>query len=70
MTQTARTARPATAPIPEQHIPRQRSPLATPAATTPERGTARRFLEIILGARSLRPVTAGAQQSYGECDGQ
>ncbi|KQV19791.1 MULTISPECIES: hypothetical protein [unclassified Kitasatospora] len=73
MTQTARTARPATAPIPDQHIPVQRTPLPSPApaaVTTPRPGAARRFLEILRGARSLRPVTAGAQQSYGECDGQ
>ncbi|GAA1178262.1 hypothetical protein F4556_003163 [Kitasatospora gansuensis] len=69
MTQTARTARPTTA-----HVPVQRTPVAAPAApaavAAPEPGTARRLLQILLGARSLRPVAAGAQYSYGECDGQ
>ncbi|MFJ9522932.1 hypothetical protein ACIRPK_32375 [Kitasatospora sp. NPDC101801] len=66
MTQTARTARPATT-----RIPGQRAALAAPAAVdVPGPSAARRFLEVLLGARSLRPVTAGARQSYGECDGQ
>jgi hypothetical protein len=66
MTQTARTARPATT-----HIPGQRAPLAAPATgATSGPGAVRRLLEIVLGARSRRPVTAGAKQSYGECDGQ
>ncbi|MER5867450.1 hypothetical protein [Kitasatospora sp. NPDC002040] len=68
MTQTARTARPATT-----LIPGQRAPLAAPASAAPPRpqpGSGRRFLEVLFGARSLRPVTAGGPQSYGECDGQ
>lgn len=66
MTQTARTARPATA-----LVPGQRTPLAAPPTTGRQvQGTARRWLAIALGARSLRPVAARAQEPYGESDGQ
>lgn len=69
MTQTARTARPAQ--VSDRRIPEQRTPTAAPATVAaPTAGPARRLLEILLGARRLRPVTAGPRQSYGECDGQ
>ncbi|GAA2249149.1 MULTISPECIES: hypothetical protein [Kitasatospora] len=66
MTQTTRTTRPGTGPIPEQHRPAAavRPPLGSGLADT-----ARRAFAIARGLRSLRPVPARAQEPYGESDG-
>ncbi|MEV7180430.1 hypothetical protein [Kitasatospora sp. NPDC093679] len=71
MTKTARSTAPATRLIPGQRPPAE-SPFVPPAAGpgTGPVSALRRAFAVARGLRTLRPVPARAQESYGEVDGQ
>ncbi|WP_405012106.1 hypothetical protein [Kitasatospora sp. NBC_01539] len=71
MTQTARTAPPATGFIPGQRPPTEPPSAGSGAVRADGVGaTLRRAFAVARGLRGLRPVAARSPEPYGEVDGQ